>query len=76
MPSGLNPDTGADRLLRIAAAQKRSCQFAAAAATCAYTELRLQIAHGGGAGSDGFFDFVICNGVTNAYKHEVLLKYS
>lgn len=75
----LNVDTRRNRRLRIVRRQKRSGKLPAAAAAAAaarHAQLRLQIAHCGRAGSDGFLDLMVGNGIADADKHFVLRVFS
>jgi hypothetical protein len=72
----LNVDTRRNRRLRIVRRQKRSGKLPAAAAAARYAQLRLQIAHCGRAGGDGFLDLMVGNGIADADKHFVLRVFS
>lgn len=72
----LNVDTRRNRRLRIVRRQKRSGKLPAAAAAARHAQLRLQIAHCGRAGSDGFLDLMVGNGIADADKHFVLRVFS
>lgn len=72
----LNVDTRRNRRLRVVRRQKRSGKLPAAAAAARHAQLRLQIAHCGRAGSDGFLDLMVGNGIADADKHFVLRVFS
>ena len=68
----LDIDAGGNGSLGIVGIQEWSSQFSATSTASSDSQLSLQIAHRTCPGGDGFFDFVIGNGVADAYEHDVL----